>query len=603
MQKIKDYAIIGDGRSAALIGRNGSIDWLCWPRFDSPSIFAKLLDSKIGGSWKISPVLPVAQINRQYIEDTNVLQTTFFTEAGKVILTDFMSAMTEEEKGEQLFPEHELIRRVKCEEGEVEIEVIYHPHPNYGRDQAVMRDGGKLGLRFEIGQQLITLHSNINFDLCGMGLAKAKLTLKSGNTIDFSLTYSREGPSVVPPLNEEISHKLSRTIAWWKAWAGQAQYQGPYRKNVIRSALTLKLLGFAPSGAFVAAPTTSLPERLGADLNWDYRYCWLRDGSFTVRTLMDLGYPKEAEAFVSWMLHSTRLTLPELKVVYDVYGEKMVYEHDLIHLEGYAHSRPVRIGIATRDQRQLDVYGEVMDGVAYFVKNGGNLDRETKNLVRRIGEYVCRNWQKKDSGIWEERGSIEHYTNSKLMCWVALDKILEMENACGLGLSTKCILEFEKNKFLIRKEIEEKGWNPEIQAYTYTMEGKTLDACMLLMPYYGFHSADFPRMNQTFIKIQAKLDLGRGLLYRYEKSIKQEGAFLICSYWKVDFLARGGGTLEEAHEAFKEVLPYANDLGLFSEEADVGSGEMIGNFPQAFTHLGLINAALILMEKEKDELE
>lgn len=595
MLKIEDYGIIGNGRSAALISKEGSVDWLCWPRFDSPSFFGALVDSQIGGSWKIQPTTNF-KIERNYIEETNVLQTHFQCETGKMILTDFMTAFSEKEKNQQLHPEHELIRIIECVEGYLEVDIHFQPAPNYGQTKPLIRDLGKLGLRIEMGQQIFSLHSTISFDLHKKQTANKQIKLKAGDTLYLSLAHSMEGPAVLPSISKElITDKLSKTIKWWQEWARKSQYKGPYKKQVVRSALALKLLGYAPSGAFVAAPTTSLPERLGGDLNWDYRFCWLRDASFTVRALLGLGYFEEVEAFVSWMLHSTRLTLPELKVVYDVFGEKMQPEVCLPHLKGYANSYPVRIGIATRDQLQLDVYGEVIDGVSNFVRQGGKLDSESKKMIRKIGQYVCKNWALKDSGIWEERSDFQHYTFSRLMCWVTLDQLLKIKEESGL--TKKEIKKFEENRSLIRKEIEEEGWNKEMEAYTSFLGGKQMDISVLLMPSFGFDQATSQRMQKTRRKIEERLQVGPGLIYRYEKSIGNEGAFLLCSFWKVDWLARGGGTMAEADEEFKKVLQYANDLGLYSEEVDPKTGDSLGNFPQAFSHVGLINAAIVLEEK------
>lgn len=597
ISEIEDYGLIGNGRSCALISKAGSIDWLCWPRFDSPSIFGAILDPKRGGSWKIQPKRK-GKTARQYIPDTNVLETRFLVGKGEVILTDFMPALSEDEKNKQLHPEHEIVRRLECLSGEVEMEILFDPCPNYGKDKALIKDCGFLGLRLEVGQQLISLHSPIKFHVTADQGARAHFTLKAGEKVNFSLCYSREGPACIPPLDEEsITYKLSSTIDWWQKWAKRAKYNGPYRNQVIRSALTLKLLGYAPSGSFIAAPTTSLPERLGGELNWDYRYCWLRDASLTVRALLGLGYHEETEAFISWLLHSTRLTLPKLTPAYDVYGEMLKKETELSHLKGYENSRPVRISNVVRKQLQLDVYGEVLDGVAHFVQNGGKLDRESQKMACKIGKYVCKNWNQKDSGIWEERDDLEYYTYSHLMCWVALDKLLKIKKECGL--SKKEISEFKKNGGLIRKAIEKYAWNASLGAYASYLHGTSLDATIILMPSFKFHKAQSSRMQQTYKKIKETLAASPGLVYRHEKSINQEGAFLVCSFWVVDFLARGGGSLEKAHKEFQKILKFSNDLGLFPEEIDVSTKNFLGNFPQAFTHLGLINAALLLQKRKK----
>jgi GH15 family glucan-1,4-alpha-glucosidase len=594
---IQDYAIIGDGRSAALVSRDGSIDWLCWPRFDSPSLFGWLLDRRVGGSWQIGPTDP-ARTERRYIDGTNVLETRFHTATGAVVLTDFMPAASEEEKGRMLWPEHELLRRVECEQGEVEVQAHFDPRPDYGRAKVHIRDAGALGLRLEVPAGLITLRSDTRFAPATEGGLTARARLRAGESITFSLAFAAEGPAVLSPLGDVARQKLALTVGWWQRWAARASYNGPYRDEVVRSALALKLLTYAPSGAMIAAPTASLPERLGGDLNWDYRFCWLRDAAFTARALFGLGYQEDAEAFVSWLLHATRLTRPELRVIYDVYGEDNPEERELPHLEGYAGSRPVRIGNATRNQLQLDVYGEVIEAVTHLLRSRGCLDRETQQLLRHFGGFVCRHWRDPDNGIWEPRGQRQHFTHSRLLCWVALDRLL------GMHQGGQChgipVDEFTKHREEIRREIEGRGWNPNLECYTQVLGGDTLDATVLLLAFHGFDEASSPRMQRTYQRIQERLGAGPGLLYRYEQSFEgREGAFAMCCFWIAEFLARGGGSLEQARDAFAHTLAYANDVGLFAEEIDPPSGDALGNFPQAFTHVGLINAALSLAEREE----
>jgi GH15 family glucan-1,4-alpha-glucosidase len=592
--KIQNYALIGNGRSAALVGNNGSIDWLCWPRFDSPSIFGSLLDLEKGGFWKISPLQDFS-VARNYIEETNVLETHFTSSSGKVVVTDFMTVFSEDEKREAMLPEHELIRMIRCDQGEMEIEINFCPRPDYGRKGLCIKDHGSLGLRVEVGRMLLALHSHLKFKI-NKEAAVTSLTLKQGEKLGLSLTCSLEAPAVCPPVQEPLfSRKLSKTVTWWQAWAKRATYVGPYREDVIRSALVLKLMGFAPSGAFIAAPTASLPEQVGGSLNWDYRFCWLRDASFTVRALMGLGYKEEAHAFVSWMLHTTRLTLPKLKVVYDVYGNSLPDEWILEHFSGYKGSRPVRIGNASQDQIQLDVYGEVIDGVWHFIKMGGEIDRDTKHMLRRIGDYVCKHWHEKESGIWEEREDLDHYTYSRLLCWVALDRLLKLKEICGLG--SERLEKFSKNRDLIKKEIESYAWNEPLQSYTSKLKGKHLDASLLLMLYFEFDSPSSPRMERMYVALSEKLDAAPGLMYRYEKSHHSEGAFLLCSLWKIDFLLRQKRG-QEAKQLFSKFLTYANDVRLFAEESEPKTGDALGNFPQAFTHLGIIEVALLFKEKQ-----
>lgn len=596
--KIQDYAVIGNGRSAALISTRGSIDWLCWPRFDSPSIFAALLDQKVGGRWSIYPAED-AQVTRRYLPDTNVLETEFSTASGKIALTDFMPVTSEKKKKGQLWPEHELVRQVKGLAGEVQLVADFSPRPDYGRILPIIKNAGKCGWRIDIGTCLFTFRSDLEFVSNSDGLF-ATVLLKAGELVSFSLTYSAEAPAVIPPVGDLVARKLQLTVDWWRNWAGQANYDGPYREQVIRSALALKLLSYAPSGAIIAAPTTSLPERLGGDRNWDYRFAWLRDAAFTVRALFGLGYEDDAEAFVNWFLHATRLTRPRLRVLYDVFGEAPPDERVLDHLRGFANSRPVRIGNEARDQLQLDTYGEVVDAVAYFVGSDRSLDREMQQMLRQCGEYVCAHWSQPDNGMWEYRDALRHYTHSRLMCWVALDRLLQLNRRGQLsGIAAD---KFEKAREAIRQEIEKHAWNDRLQSYTQELDGDALDANALLLALHGFEEMTSMRMQQTHRCIRERLAPAPGLLYRDERSAKKnEGAFALCGFWEADFLARGGGSLNEAREIFEAALAYANDVGLLAEQIDPNNGDALGNFPQGFTHLGVINAALSLRDREKHE--
>jgi GH15 family glucan-1,4-alpha-glucosidase len=598
IQTISDYAIIGDCRSAALISRDGSIDWLCWPRFDSPSIFGGLLDSQ-AGHWCIAPTQPFKTEHR-YVEETNVLETRFKTETGSLLLTDLMPVASEEEKRSLLLPEHEILRLVECEEGEVEVRIVFEPRPLYGQGRVQARDYGRLGLRIETSYGLLTLRSSLPLSFRNDEILYASARLRAGERLDFSLTFSADWPAVIPPLGQRTRDAITRSVGWWKRWTSHLKYDGPGRDAVIRSALVLRLLFYAPSGAIVAAPTTSLPERVGGDLNWDYRYCWLRDASLTVRALFGLGCDEEAEAFVSWLLHSTRLTRPELRILYDIYGNIPESERTLSYLAGYRSSRPVRIGNAAIGQLQLDVYGEVIDAVTHFVCTNGALDRETRNMICAFGDYVCRNWQKPDDGIWEPRSGSSHNTHSRVLCWTALDRLLEL-HARG-HLPEAPVSKFRDNREAIRREVEERAWNPKLESYTARLGGDELDASLLLLPWYGFDKASSYRMRQTYTRIREQLGTTGGLLYRYRTGESPgEGAFGICSFWGAEFLALGGGRLEEAEQLFQQLLGYANDLGLFAEEIDPGTGDAVGNFPQAFTHVGLINAALSLATRLQGE--
>lgn len=598
VSKIQDYAIIGNGRSVALISKHGSLDWLCWPRFDSASIFGAILDPKIGGCWSIHPAED-SQVSRCYIENTNVLQTIFSAGSGKMVVTDFMPVISEEEKKRRLWPEHEIIRQIKCEDGEISIVLDFNPRPDYGRTVPSISNGGKLGWRIGVGTNLLNLRSDINLAPNSNAGLSAKAKLKRGDAIAFSLTFSVEGPAVLPPLGALVDEKLKLTTKWWQRWAGRAQYDGPYRKQVIRSALVLALLSYAPSGVPVAAPTTSLPERIGGDLNWDYRFCWLRDAALGVRALSALGYDDDAEAFVSWLLHSTRLTRPRLNTLYNVYGNCISRESVLAHLSGYGGSLPVRIGNAASEQIQLDVYGEVIEAVSHFFRGQREIDREAQKMLCQYGEYVCRHWCEPDNGMWEPRWPGRHYTHSRLFCWVALDRLIGLHK-CG-KLKKLSVEKFTQTRERIRSDIEQHSWNRNLEAYTQVLGGETLDANVLALALYGFENANSERMRKTHERLRKALSPKIGLLYRDNRTeTMREGAFGICSFWEANFLAHSG-ELEEAHRVLEAALSYANDVDLFAEEIDPDTGDALGNFPQALTHLALISAALSLRDRSYSE--
>jgi GH15 family glucan-1,4-alpha-glucosidase len=593
---IDDYALIGDCRSAGLVSRDGSLDWLCLPRFDSPSIFAAVLDAENGGRFLMRPIGEF-RTERRYLANTNVLETVFRTPTGACVLRDLMSVSSEEDKRAHLTPEHEVLRELEGLEGEVEIEILYDPRPDYGRVRPLLEQWGPLGLRCEGNGTSLTLRSELPLELTdGDRSARGFVRIRSGEQTYLSLTYSMEAPAVIPLLGEAARGRIERTVDWWQEWANRCTYEGPYRDAVVRSALALKLMTYAPSGALVAAPTTSLPEALGGVRNWDYRYCWLRDASFTLRALFTLGYREEAEAYIGWLLHATRLTWPELQVLYSVFGEAKLPERELPHLEGYAGSRPVRIGNDAHGQLQLDVYGEVINGAARFLDRGGRVDRDTNRMLDGLGRTVCKRWREPDEGIWEGRSGRYHNTHSKVLCWVALDRLIEMHEAGNLDVSVDL---FRANRDEIQKEIEAHGYNERIGSYTRTFDGDEMDASLLTLPLYGYIEGTNPRMRSTCARIHEKLARD-GLVYRYETGTDDglppgEGAFGICSFWAVECVARNGNVGAAAH-AFEQLLAYANDVGLFAEEIDPHTGAALGNFPQAFTHIGLINAALTLGE-------
>ncbi|HET7754033.1 MAG TPA: glycoside hydrolase family 15 protein [Anaeromyxobacteraceae bacterium] len=596
MERIGDHAAIGDGRTVALVSRGGTIDWLCWPRFDSPSVFAALVDDE-AGRWTVAPAGPF-RTERRYLPGTNVLETRFIAASGELVVTDLMPIASDEERRRLLGPDHEILRIATCRSGEVELEAVFEPRPGYGRERPRLRDAGKLGIRAETRGGLLTLRADFELRIDG-GRAVGRVRLREGDARHLSLTFADAWPAILPPLGAS-EDALARTAGWWRRWSDQIRYDGPAREAVVRSALALRLLVYAPSGAVVAAPTTSLPERTGGALNWDYRFCWLRDAALTMRALVALGLRDEADAFVSWLLHTTRLTRPELRVLYDVYGNAPMAERTLDHLSGYRGSRPVRIGNGAADQFQLDVYGEVVDAVAHFVRSGGTLDEETQQVLCDFGEYVCRHWQLPDEGIWEPRSGRGHNTHSRVLCWTALDRLLMLHEK---GHVRRAPVElFEQNRAAIRREVEERGWNAELGSYVSRLGGSELDAALLLMGWYGFEDPRSERMRATCRRIRERLGARDALLYRYRSGDSPgEGAFGICSFWGAELLALGAGTVDEARDAFERLCGFSNDVGLFGEEIDPDTGEALGNFPQAFTHVGLVNAALSLEQRLRGE--
>ena len=590
---IADYAIIGCTRSAALISRDGSIDWLCWPRFDSPSILARILDANKGGYFSISP-RGNFKSSRRYVGDTNVLETTFETESGTVKLTDLMPVMREEEKLHRLTPFRQLLRRVEGVAGEVDIEVCFSPRTNYARSSIKLRHRRDSVICEQIPIAL-HLRSDVKFDLDGPD-AIARFTIRKGERHDFALAFEDRSPAVMPLIGDDATGEIEGTLRFWREWSSQSTYDGPYRDQVVRSVLTLKLLSYAPSGAIVAAPTTSLPESIGGVRNWDYRFCWLRDAAFTVSALDDCGFTVEGGAFLDWMLYATRLTHPRLQILYDVFGESKIPERTLDHLDGYQQSRPVRIGNKARDQLQLDIYGEVLGAVEeHLDPDAGDLYRDVRQLLSRLADRVVKHWMEPDSGIWEKRSERQHHVHAKVMAWAALD--------CAERLAKKNYISdarvsvWRETKEKIRETVLDRGFNRELGSFVSVLDGDELDASLLYLSRVGFLKPDDPRILATIDAIRKRL--GRDeLLYRYEFETEDglppgEGAFLACSFWMVEALALGG-RLDDAREAFEKLVARSNDLGLYSEEIDVASGALLGNFPQALTHIGLINAALCL---------
>ncbi|HEV2128767.1 MAG TPA: glycoside hydrolase family 15 protein [Thermomicrobiales bacterium] len=591
---IGDYAIIGNCRSAALVSREGSMDWLCWPRFDSPSIFAALLDAEQGGCFSIRPT-GAFRTERRYLPDTNVIETVFHTAHGSLALRDVMVVMAEGDKHNALGAEHEILRELEGLTGEVEVELHYEPRPDYARRAVSLESRDQLGVWCHAGAAALVLRGDVSLAIAAdKRSANSTIGMRAGERRYLSLSYSSDGPAVIPALGSVADARFAQSIQWWQSWANRCTYDGPYREAVVRSLLALKLMSFAPSGAVIAAPTTSLPEKIGGQRNWDYRYCWLRDASFTVRALLELGYQDEAGAFCGWLLHATSLTWPELQVVYDVFGKARLPEDELDHFEGYAGSRPVRIGNGAHDQIQMDVYGEVLDAISRLANRPDFFDSDTLRFLNGLGRTVCDQWREPDAGIWEGRGEPQHYTHSKVLCWIALDRLIKLHETHGVDIDVD---RFVVEREAIRAEVERRGYNEQLGAYTQVFDGDALDASLLTLPWYGYIDGTHPRMLATLERIRERLGHA-ALIYRYADDTDDgfpsgEGAFGVCGFWAVDCQVRCGH-IAEATEAFEQLIGYANDVGLYAEETDPGTGAALGNFPQAFTHLGLINAALTL---------
>lgn len=580
---IDRHGVIGDLDTVALVGTDGSIDFMCFPDFDSPSIFAATLDHARGGSWRMVAKLPEARHKQIYLPDTNLLFTRCLSRPGLSEIADWMDT----EPGA-----HRVIRRVKTVRGEVSYHMILAPRFDYGRaeHQVELTSDGALFIPRSGATPALRLRSDVPVRLEG-GDVVAEFTLRAGERARFILELA-DGPSPsASPTYADAS--FDRTVAFWRGWIGRSSYQGRWREMVNRSALTLKLLTSRQHGSLVAAPTFGLPEEVGGERNWDYRYCWIRDGSFTLYGLMRLGFTDEAAAFMKWIEARCAELGPEgnLQIMYGLDGRHELTEETLPHLEGYMGSRPVRIGNGAWDQLQLDIYGELMDSVYLYDKYGQPISHDLWMNLRRLLDWVCRNWQRPDEGIWETRGGPREFLFSRVMCWAALDR--------GIRLARKRsfpgpIGAWENERDAIYTDIFDNFWNAERQAFVQSKGSRTMDASLLLMPLVKFISPTDPRWISTLRAIEHDL-VDDSLVYRYRNVdtfdglTGEEGTFCICSFWYTECLARAG-EVDKARYYFEKMLGYANHLGLFPEELGP-AGEHLGNFPQAFTHLGLISAA------------
>lgn len=593
---IEDYGLIGNMRTVALIGKNGSIDWLCFPKFDSPSIFAKILDSHKGGWFSIKPVDNDYKCKQLYWPDTNVLITRFYTNDGVCQIVDYMPVGKSEDEGFENY----LVRKVNVVRGKVKLKVECLPAFDYARKKHELTLN-EYGATFTSSVLNLALGTSIPLQKDD-GMAYAEFTVDEGKSVNFSIKEIPLGSQCNHYGSEEEAYNdFETTVKYWRDWLSQCTYKGRWREMVHRSALTLKLLTYEPTGAIVAAPTCSLPEGIGGERNWDYRYTWIRDASFTVYAFMRIGFNEEAKKFMHWVKQRCQEIEPgeTLQIMYSIEGEHKLTEELLDHLEGYKKSSPVRIGNGAYDQLQLDIYGELMDAVYLYNKYGEHISYEFWISLRKLVNWIADNWQKTDEGIWEVRGGQNHFVYSKFMSWVALDR--------AIRLADKRSLPADRAKWLsvrdeIYEEVMNKGWSEELQAFVQSYGGKTLDASNLMMPLVFFVASKDNRMLDTLTAMNQPPHKGGlvsdGLVFRYDVTqtedglAGEEGTFNICTFWMVEALTRAG-KLDQARLLFEQILGYANHLGLYSEETG-SKGEALGNFPQAFTHLALISASFNL---------
>ena len=584
---VEQYGFIGNTQTAALIALDGTLEWLCLPRFDGPACFAALLGRPENGQWELKPAVPVRHITRRYIEGTAVLETRFETEAGRVVLTDCL-ALPED------WQQVDLIRTVRCEAGEVPMHLCLILRFDYGQVIPWVRHR-RYGIQAVAGPHAVQLRSPLA--LVGRGMTtQADFTLKQGEQAQFLLTaYPSHHPSI---RFRDPDFMLDQTVTWWRAWSQRCRPVSPWEEAVRRSVITLKALTYGPTGGIVAAPTTSLPEKLGGVRNWDYRFCWIRDATFTLLALLGAGYTEEAAAWREWLLRSAAGEPSKLQIMYGLAGERRLWEEELPWLDGYAGSRPVRVGNAAHGQFQLDVFGEMMDALHVSRRHGLEANRDAWQLQSSLMEFIERNWQREDEGLWEVRGPKRDFTHSKVMAWVAVDRCIKSAEQFKLQGD---LCKWRRLRATIHDDVCRQGFSRSKNSFVQFYGGEELDAALLLIPQVGFLPPDDPRVRGTIAAIERELRYD-GLVLRYRHGNDAdplpagEGAFVACSFWLADALAMTGRR-GAARELFEELLRLRNDLGLLAEEVDPRTRAFLGNFPQAFSHVGLINTALNLSQQ------
>jgi GH15 family glucan-1,4-alpha-glucosidase len=594
------HGLIGDLQTAALVSSDGTVDWFCCPRFDSPSVFASLLDADRGGYFRITPDREDYVSRQLYFPDTAILITRFLSADGVGEVTDFMPVA-----GSRPTARHRLVRQMRVVRGTMRFVIDIKPRFDYGRQPHKLEVTGE-GAVFGAGDLELTLHS-----VASRGAAQADLmpaaerdgddlrlraTLREGETAGVVLESMGGRPRRLP--HGELARLSGQTAEFWRTWVGKSTYTGRWREMVTRSAMTLKLMTYAPSGALVAAPTAGLPEQVGGERNWDYRYTWIRDASFSVYSLLGLGYVEEAAEFGMWVRdraveHAGDGDTP-LKIMYRVDGTSDLTEETLDHFEGWRGSRPVRIGNGAAGQLQLDIYGEALDAMSHADGLGLQIAHQGWTAISRIIEWLCEHWDQPDEGIWETRGGRRNFTYGRFQCWVALDRAIRLAEHRGRPAN---IARWRSERDRVYRQIMERGWNPKLRAFTQHYDTEVLDSSLLLMPLMGFVAPRDPMWLATLNAMDREL-VSDSLVYRYNPSASpdglrgSEGTFTLCTFWYVEALARAG-RLDEAELTFEKMHTYANHLGLYSEEIGL-TGEQLGNFPQAFSHLSLINAAINL---------
>ncbi|HEY3201214.1 MAG TPA: glycoside hydrolase family 15 protein [Actinomycetes bacterium] len=595
---IADYALLSDRHSAALVSRDGSVDWLCVPRFDSPAVFARLLDAD-AGHWSIRPSRSFS-VTRRYVDRTMVLEARFQADTGIALVTDAL--LVGPDNGDHRLgaqAPHVLVRRVVCETGSIELEISYRPRPEYGLISPILTpvDGG-VASHGGAERLVLTAPHPLKFERGGM---HGRLQMVAGDTVHFGMHRSTIEESAWS--QDELRDGLDETIRAWRSWSAHHQaYEGPWEDLVHQSGRVLGALAYQPSGAVVAAPTTSLPEAVGGGRNWDYRYAWVRDASLTMEALWVAACPYEAADFFAFLAAAAALSGDEpLQIMFGVGGERDLTERTLPHLRGWRGSRPVRVGNGAWNQHQIDVYGELWNAAFRLVEQLGNIDDHTQRFLAGCADNAARRWVEKDHGIWEVRGDPQHFLYSKVMCWAALDRAV---TTCDrLGVAGR-VDSWARTRDEIHATVLREGWSDQVGAFTQCFGSHDLDASNLMMPIVGFLPADDPRVLATIDATERHLTDEHGLVYRYRTETGvdglagDEGSFLLCTFWLAQAQAMAG-QVDRARATFERAAAFVNDVGLLSEEVDPATGELLGNFPQAFSHIGLVNAAWEISEAER----